>query len=103
MSDRAHRAGKSISHSQLADYAAGHVRKAPDVEQMEALAAALGVGFESVRAAVFEQYYGYVPRELQRTAKLGRVVAAIPADLDPDQEEELLRMIEAWLSVRRNP
>lgn len=102
MSERARRAGKSISHSQLADYAAGSVRKAPTVEQMEAIAVGIDAGFEEVRAAMFDQFFGYIPRELKRPAKMSKIVAAIPANLSPDEEAQLLRMVEAWLASRQD-
>lgn len=101
MEKRANRAGHSISHSQLADYASDAVRKVPNREQIEALAAALDLGYETVRAAVFAQYYGYVPRELS-SRKTSRVAAAVPSDLSPEEEGELVRMVEAWLSARRH-
>lgn len=100
MSERARRAGHNISHSQLADYASDSVRKAPTREQIEALAVALDVGQEAVRAAMFEQFYGYVPVELKRGSKASRVAAAVPPGLSPEEEAELLRLIEAWLATR---
>lgn len=100
MSERARRSGHNISHSQLADYASDSVRKVPSQEQIQALAAALDVGQEQVRAAVFEQFYGYVPRELKR-GRASRIVAAVPPGLSAEDEDELLRLIEAWLSTRR--
>lgn len=102
MSERARRAGKSISHSQLADYAADVVRKAPDIEQMEAIAVAVDMGFEEIRGAVFEQFFGYIPRELKRPAKMSKIMTAIPSNLSPEEEAQLLRMVEAWLASRQD-
>lgn len=99
MERRARERGYSISHSSLADYANGSVRKMPDKEQIEALAAALDVGLDAVRAAAMQQYWGYIPREL-RNRKPSRISAAIPPDLSPEEEAELARMIRAWVSAR---
>lgn len=100
MERRAQQHGHSISHSQLAAYAENSVKKAPDVKQMEAIASALDLGYEVVRAAAFEQYYGYVPREVVRRSDASRVAAAIPPNLPPEEEAELLRMIRAWVAAR---
>ena len=99
MERRARERGHKISHSSLADYANGAVAKMPDKDQIEALAAALDVGLDAVRAAAMQQYWGYVPREL-RNRKPSRVAAAIPPDLSPQEEAELARMIQAWLATR---
>src|SRR5205085_4688211 len=58
MERRARQHGHVISHSQLAAYADNSVAKPPSVDQMEAIASALDVGYEIVRAASFEQFYG---------------------------------------------
>lgn len=99
MSARAARHGHSISHSSLTDYAHGKVRKAPNSEQIEALAAALNKGVDTVREAVMMEWYGYTPRELSRS-KGSRIAAAVPSTLTPEEEAELIRLIEAWLLAR---
>lgn len=101
MEARARRAGFVISHSQLADYAKNTVQKPPLDDQLQAIAAALDLGFETVRAAMFEQFYGYVPRELTK-AKGSRISAAVPPDLTPEEERELIRMIRAWAAASRD-
>ncbi|HET7357111.1 MAG TPA: hypothetical protein VFJ09_10605 [Nocardioidaceae bacterium] len=101
MERRARERGHKISHSSLADYANGSVEKMPDRDQIEALAAALDVGLDAVRAAAMQQYWGYVPRELRNRGKQSRIGAAIPADLSPEDEEQLLRMIQAWVASRK--
>jgi transcriptional regulator with XRE-family HTH domain len=101
MERRARERGYSISHSSLADYANGSVRKMPDKEQIEALAAALDVGLDAVRAAAVLQYWGYVPREV-RNRKGSQVTAAIPPDLSSEEEAQLIRMIQAWAASRRH-
>jgi hypothetical protein len=100
MSRRAKERGYDVSHSHLAEHAKGLVAKVPDRTQVEALAAALDVGIDDVRAAAMQQYWGYVPREL-RTRKPSRVTAALPADLTAEEEDEIARMVEAWLAARR--
>lgn len=97
MSARADRAGYRISHSQLAEYAAGTVRKAPDQTMIDALAAALGVPRERVQASVFEQWYGYTPRGMPAG---GGVL--LPVDVTEDEREELERLVAAWLAARRD-
>lgn len=99
MEQRARQRGHVISHSQLADYAKDAVRKVPSREQIEALAAALDVGVEAVRAAALEQFWGYVPREL-KNRKGSRISAALPPDLTREEEEQIARMVEAWLASR---
>jgi hypothetical protein len=99
MSARAVRHGQEISHSQLADYASGKVRSAPNARQIEALAAALDTGIGVIREAVMQEWYGYTPRELGRM-KGSRVAAAIPSTLTTEEEAELIRLIEAWLRAR---
>lgn len=100
MEKRAAERGYSISHASLADHAKGVVRKMPDRDQIEALAAALDVGIDAVRAAAMKQYWGYTPRELTNR-KASRLFAAVPADTTPDEEAELKRMIEVWAATRR--
>jgi transcriptional regulator with XRE-family HTH domain len=101
MERRARERGHRISHAQLAAYAEDAVRKVPSREQVEAIAAALDLGIDAVRAAVMQQYWGYVPRELKQRGKGSRVAAAVPPDLSTDEEAELVRMMEAWLVARR--
>lgn len=101
MADNSRRAGHFISHSQLAAYAADGVRKAPSSEQMVALASALGVSYEKVRAAMIEQYFGYVPRDLIETHGT-TVTAAVPPDLTEAEERELRRLVEAWVAARHH-
>lgn len=101
MEARARRSGHVISHSQLQAYATGTTRKMPTVDQMRALAAAMDVGYETVRAAAFEQYYNYRPREMSHRSD-SRVGAAIPPDLTAEEERELIRMVKAWASARRD-
>lgn len=100
MSENARRKGYAISHSQLQAYATDVVRKAPSTEQLQALSAALDIGFEKVRAASIEQYYGYVPREFGGMGG-SMVTAAVPPDLTPAEERELARLVEAWAAARR--
>lgn len=102
MERRAEQRGHRISHSQLADYAAGTVRRMPTTEGLEALAAALDVGVEDVRAASMLEFWGYVPRELKMRGRASRVSAAMPPDLTPDEEEQIVRMVKAWLASQRN-
>jgi transcriptional regulator with XRE-family HTH domain len=99
MATRAQRAGHEISHTQLSDYAQRKVQKAPSQRMMRALAAALDVGYGQVRSAVFAQFFGYVPRELKNWQG-SRITAVVPEDLSPDEEAQLVRMIEAWLASR---
>lgn len=101
MERRAEQRGHKISHSQLADYAAGTVRRMPTTEGLEALAAALDVGVEDVRAASMLEFWGYVPRELKHRGRGSRIMAALPTDLAPEEEEELRRLINAWAAARR--
>ena len=104
MSEAAKRAGYTISHSQLQAFATDMVRKAPDNKQLAALAAAVGVTFEQARAAMMQQYYGYVPRGMEAADPAppgARIGAAIPPDLSPEEEEHLLRMVRAWIASQR--
>lgn len=101
MERRARRAGHEISHTYLQWLARGEVKKAPDIEQMRAIAAAIDKGYETVRSAMFEQWYGYVPRELARREG-SRITAAIPPSLSPEEERELLRMIRAWVASQED-
>ena len=101
MAEAARRAGHTISHSQLQAYATDMVRKAPTNEQLAALAAAIGVTFARARAAMMEQFYGYVPRGMEADDPAlpgARIGAAIPPDLSPEQEQQLLRMVQAWIA-----
>lgn len=100
MSRQAQRAGRSISHSQLASYAKDEVAKMPSREQMEAIAAALQLSFEEVAGAAFMQYHGYLPQSLGDN-RGNAVSAAVPYDLSPDEEEELARLVRAWVAARR--
>lgn len=100
MERRARERGHKISHSSLADYANASVSKMPDRDQIEALAAALDVGLDAVRAAAMQQYWGYVPREL-RNRRPSRAGAAIPPDLSVEEEAELARLIQAWVASRK--
>lgn len=100
MSEAARRAGYTISHSQMQAYATDIVRKAPSSEQLEAIAAALSVSVEKVRSAMIQQFYGYVPRDLANVRE-SRVVAAVPPDLSPEEEQELARLVAAWAAARR--
>lgn len=105
MSETARKAGHTISHSQLQAYAQDAVRKAPGPEQMAALASALDVPFEQVRAAAMDQFYGYVPASMLPPAGLEdstvvRIGAAIPSDLSDDEVAELHRLIRAWVAAR---
>jgi transcriptional regulator with XRE-family HTH domain len=100
MARRAKERGHDISHSHLAEHAKGLVAKMPDRAQVEALAAALDVGIDDVRAAAMQQYWEYVPREL-RVRRPSRVTAALPPDLTEEEEAEIARMVEAWLAARR--
>ena len=103
MEKRARDRGYVIAHSQLADYANDTVSKMPSKDQIEALAAALDVGVDVVRAAALDQFWDYIPREL-KSRKGSRLTAVVPSDLSQAEEEELLRMVEAWLAARRrNP
>ena len=99
MAARAHRAGHSISHSQLALYASDGVAKAPTDAQIHALAAALDMGYTQVREAMMQQFYGYTPRELKNMGG-SRVAAQIPPDLSPEQEKALGDLVEAWLRTQ---
>lgn len=103
MSAAAKRAGFDISHSQLQAFAQDMVRKAPSNEQLQAIAAAVGVSFERARAAMMQQFYGYVPRGMEADDPAlpgARIGAAIPPDLSPEQEQQLLRMVQAWIAGR---
>lgn len=86
---------RPLSHSQIADYAAGRVRKTPDSPTIEALAVALDVPVERVRDAVLEQYLDYVPANVDRG-----VDALIPPGLSDGEVDELRRLIQAWLAAR---
>ena len=104
MSETAKRAGYTISHSQLQAFATDMVRKAPDNKQLAALAAAVGVTFEQARAAMMQQYYGYVPRGMEADDPAlpgARIGAVVPPDLSPEEEENLLRMVQAWIASQR--
>lgn len=101
MERRAEQRGHKISHSQLADYAAGTVRRMPTKEGVEALAAALDVGIEEVRTASVVEFWGYVPREAKYRGRGSRITAAMPPDLTPEEEDEVLRMVQAWFGARR--
>ena len=100
MERRAAGRGQKISHSTLADYAADSVQKMPSREQLEALSAALDTGLDEVRSAALEQFWGYVPREL-KGRKTSMVVAAVPADLTQEEEEDLAQMVHLWVEQRR--
>lgn len=100
MESRATQRGHRISHSQMADYAGDRVAKCPTEEQLRSIAAALDVGYETVRAAAFAQFYGYVPRELG--GRQTPVVAAIPPDLTPEEERQLTAMVRAWAAARES-
>ena len=100
MERRAAGRGQKISHSTLADYAADSVQKMPSREQLEALSAALDTGLDEVRSAALAQFWGYVPREL-KGRKTSMVVAAVPADLTQEEEEDLAQMVHLWVEQRR--
>lgn len=95
--DLAERAGHAVSYQQLAEHGKGAVVKAPDAEQVDAIAAALHVSVATVRRAVFIQYYGYDPDMPGDTVSDD----LIPDDLTPDERDELRRVIQAWLAVKR--
>lgn len=102
MERRAEQRGHRISHSQLADYAAGTVRRMPTSEGVEALAVALDVGIEDIQAASCKEFWGYIPRALRyRGGGNSRLAAAVPPNLSAEEEEELARLIQAWASARR--
>lgn len=100
MAAAAQRAGYDVSHSQMQAYATNQVRKAPSNDQLEALAAALSVSVDRVRTAMMQQFYGYVPKELA-VIRESPVSAAVPPDLSPDEEQELARLVAAWVEARR--
>jgi transcriptional regulator with XRE-family HTH domain len=100
MAERAGRAGHPISHSHIADYAKGTVKKMPSREDLQALAAALDTGVERVRRAALWEWWEYVPREMTRNAKGARIVAAVPPGLTTEQEQALTRLIQAWAATR---
>jgi hypothetical protein len=102
MSERATRAGHPISHAHIADYAKGTVRKMPSQEELLALAAALDTGVETVRRAAMQEWWGYVPRELSRNSRASRVLAAVPPNLTPEEEQELARLVQAWAAARES-
>lgn len=100
MARRAAQAGHTISHAQLQALAKGQVAKAPSIPQMQAIAAALDLGYEQVRAAMFQQFFGYVPRELTRR-RGERIVAATPPDLTDDEERQLAEVVAFWIEQQR--
>jgi hypothetical protein len=93
LSDRARRKGYDISHQQLQSLARDTVRKAPNTNQIEAIATALDVSYATVRLAVIEQFYGYTPGPA--------VDDPLLQDLDPAEREEARAIIRAWLQARR--
>ncbi len=100
----AKRAGYSISHTQLADYANDTVKKMPEPGQILAIACALGLPFVQVRVAAVDQFLGFVPKEwelaVEHAGPAIRIGAAIPPDLSEPEEAELKRMIKAWVAAR---
>ena len=58
------------------------------------------IGLDEVRSAALEQFWGYVPREL-KGRKTSMVVAAVPADLTQEEEEDLAQMVHLWVEQRR--
>lgn len=101
MAAQASRAGHEISHSQLQNYAKGHTRNVPNRNQIAALAAAMGVPVDQVRAAVLEEFLDYVPADLADNGGADRVIVAAPPDLSEDERQELQRFVEVWLNARR--
>jgi transcriptional regulator with XRE-family HTH domain len=98
MEKRARRHGHNISHSQLADYAAGVVQRAPHAAMITALAAALNTSLAAVHEAVLMEWYGYTPRALDTSPT--RVSAVVPATLSPEKEAELIRLVSAWVHAQ---
>lgn len=88
-----------LSFQQVQSYAADQVRKVPTRAQMEALAAGLGVDFDTVLEACLEQWYNYVPPELTGAGE--RIGRLIPDDLSTEDEQELRRMVQAWIAAKR--
>lgn len=73
----------------------------PDRDQIDAIAVATDNGVETVRRAAMRQYWDYEPRELRLArGRTSRAAAAVPPNLSPEAEEELTRMIQAWLAAR---
>lgn len=97
IAERAHRAGHSISHAYINSLHRGHVAHAPDTARMEALAAGLSVPVETVRRAVFLDWYGH---DIGKT-EAGEVFA-LPPGLSDEERTELDTLVRAWLIARRN-
>ena len=97
MARRAADRGLPMSHATFSDLGTGMVAKAPTDQQLRAIAAGTGRPYADVRAAMFAQFYGYVPRE-HWAADGGR--AFLPADLSDEEVEEAQRMIRAWVAAR---
>lgn len=83
MSETARKAGHTISHSQLQAIAQDAISKPPLPEQVAAIAAAIDLPYEHVRAATLQQFYGHVP-----------------AGMAPEEEPMNEPRIETWSVYR---
>lgn len=90
------RSNYDISLQQLHALATGSATKAPDYQQIAALAEALGVDEGTVTRAVFLEWYGWEP-----PGGAAPPDDLIPPDLTLEEREELRRVIQAWLAAKR--
>jgi hypothetical protein len=101
----ADRADQAMHHATIHTYARNTAAKAPNSDQIHALALALQVPVDTVRDAVFEQFYGYVPVPRSgggRTpATFSRDGGLVPADVSDEERAELETLIRAWIIARR--
>lgn len=93
--------GYEISHAYLTTLARGETKKAPLDPQVHAIAAAIDEPYEVVRAAMMQQFWGFVPEELAKVAT-SSVGAWVPPDLTPEERNELRRLVTAWVAARRH-
>ncbi|HJR88890.1 MAG TPA: hypothetical protein VJ782_01860 [Aeromicrobium sp.] len=108
---RAQQFGKKLSHSKVHEWARGVAVKAPDREQIEALAAGLGIDPQTVWSAVSNDWYGWEPtmgepfmesRSPSTRSFLRFAGLALDRISDDEFTEDLTRQILARLEAQPN-
>jgi hypothetical protein len=100
MVKRAENTGETISVAYLNNHVLGTVTRAPDAQQLRAIAAATGTTVREVTVAMLEEFYGVTPADISSTGEVERLAAMIPADLPPEDVRAIKALVAAWLASR---
>jgi transcriptional regulator with XRE-family HTH domain len=102
MAERARSAGHPISRSMISTYMRGEAATPPNRERVQSLAAALGVSFDEVAAAVNESYRLDGEESSPRDVEVQRAQAwlRLTGERTDDEVNELLLIVEQILRMR---